>query len=305
MFAALAPIVQEYFQAEAKHARRILHGRGRLFPGLETLNLDWFPPVLLVTTYEPLTDPDYLVDLLRQSDTLGQIESIILQQRGAGPVQGLLLWGREVDEIVVSEGELQFKVRPGRRQNAGLFLDMRPLREWLQNHSKNRNVLNLFAYSCSLSVAALAGGAREVTNVDMSRPSIQWGEENHRLNGQDLRCVNSIPHNLFTSWGRIQQYGRYDLVLIDPPTRQRGSFDVEKNYAAVLKKLPKLCTPGAEVIATLNSPFQTMDYLVDMFLAKVPGSTFIEQLPAAAEFADKFPEKGLKICRFRMQGASE
>lgn len=301
MITAISDVVEKFFQTEAKDARRILHGRGRLHPGLESLNLDWFPPVLLVTTYAPVTDQTRLVEVLLQSDSLGQIDSIILQERGAGPAQNLLLWGKEVDEIAVCEGRLQFKVRPGRRQNTGLFLDMRPLREWLQEHSEGKNVLNLFAYSCSLSVAALAGGALAVTNVDMSKSSIQWGEDNHRLNGQSLDRVHSIPHNLFTSWGRIQQFGRYDLVLIDPPTRQRGSFNVEKNYAAVLKKLPKLCTPGADVIATLNSPFQGLDYLVNLFLDKVPGSAFMEQMPAAAEFIDKNPEQGLKICRFKMR----
>jgi len=300
MIAALRDVAENFFRFEAKEARRILHGRGRLHPGLESLNLDWFPPVLLVTTHAPLTDYPQLIEVFRQSDVLGQIGSIILQERGAGPAQNLLLWGNEIDEIVVSEGALRFKVRPGRRQNTGLFLDMRPLREWLQIHSETRNVLNLFAYSCSLSVAALAGGARAVTNVDMSKSSIQWGEDNHRLNGQSLDVVHSIPHNLFTSWGRIQQFGRYDLVLIDPPTRQRGSFNVEKDYAAVLKKLPKLCTAGAEVIATLNSPFLGLDYLVNLFLQKVPGSLFIEQMPASIEFADKNPEQGLKICRFKM-----
>lgn len=300
MLTALKSIIGNFFQDEAPHARRILHGRGRLFPGLETLNLDWYAPALLITTYEPLLEINQLVQLILESDKHAQIESIILQQRGTGPVQGQLLWGKAVDEVVVQEGELRFKVKPGRRQNAGLFLDMRPLREWLQANSRDKNVLNLFAYSCSLSVAALAGGARGVTNVDMSKPSIIWGEENHQLNGHDMSKVHSIPHNLFTSWGRIQQFGRYELVIIDPPTRQRGSFDVEKNYAAVLKKLPKLCAQGAEVIATLNSPFREADYLIELFLQQVPGSTFIERLPVAPEFADRFPEKGLKICYFRM-----
>lgn len=300
MLNTVATITQAFFAENAPDARRVLHGRGRLHPGLESLNLDWYPPVLLVTSYEPLTNVEQLLATLLSSDVHGQIRTVIMQQRGTGPVQGQLLWGEAVDAIVVTEGNLRFKVRPGRRQNAGLFLDMRPLRDWLQANSLGKNVLNLFAYSCSLSVAALAGQATRVTNVDMSKTSILWGEENHELNGQDLQRVRSVPHNIFRSWGRIKQFGRYDLVIIDPPTRQRGSFDVEKNYGAVLKKLPALCNPGAEVVATLNSPFRSRDYLIELFLDKVPGSQFVEQMPAAIEFTDKFPEKGLKICRFRM-----
>jgi 23S rRNA (cytosine1962-C5)-methyltransferase len=201
---------------------------------------------------------------------------------------------------VVAEGSLLFEVHPGQQQNAGLFLDMRPLRDWLQQNARGKNVLNLFAYTCSLSVAALAGGASRVTNVDISKTSMLWGEKNHGLNGQSLDRITPIPYNLFRSWGRIQQYGRYDLVIIDPPTRQRGAFDVAKNYGAVIRKLSKLCNAHADVIASINSPFLDTEYLVNQFASNAPDATLIAMIPAAAEFADKFPERGLKVCHFRM-----
>lgn len=211
-----------------------------------------------------------------------------------------LLAGSQLESTTVKEGILLFEVHPGQQQNAGLFLDMRLLREWLQLHSMDKNVLNLFAYTCSLSVAAVAGGATHVTNVDMNKTSLKWGAKNHQLNGQDPRRVRSIPHNLFRSWGRIKRYGRYDLVIIDPPTRQPGSFDVVKNYAAVLGKLKQLCNPGADIIATINSPFLDADYLIEQFAQHLPHARFIESIPVAPEFVDKFPERGLKICRFSL-----
>ena len=188
------------------------------------------------------------------------------------------------------------------QQNAGLFLDMRPLREWLNRYSEKKNVLNLFAYTCSLSVAALAGNARQVVNVDMSKPSIKWGERNHALNNQDMRSVRSIPHNLFRSWGRIKKFGPYDTILIDPPTRQRGSFDAEKDYAAVLKKLNQLTKPGTDIIATVNSPYLGPDFLKNNVQRYAPHCSFIGEMPASPEFEDKFPEKALKIYHFRVKG---
>jgi 23S rRNA (cytosine1962-C5)-methyltransferase len=89
-------------------------------------------------------------------------------------------------------------------------------------------------------------------------------------------------------------------VVIDPPTRQHGSFDVEKNYGAVLKKMYQLCHPGADIIATLNSPFLKADYLIEQFRTQIPAASFIESIQAAPEFIDKFPHRGLKICRFTM-----
>jgi len=300
MSAALGKIIGDFFAEERPDAQRLFHGRGQLYPGLEHVCIDWFMPVVLLTAYQEIADSNGLRELFMAADKLGQIDTIILQKRyqPGAPVE--LLRGDCLREAVVSEGDLRFEVHPGKQQNAGLFLDTRLLREWLLLHSRDKNVLNLFAYTCSLSVAALAGGARHVTNVDMSKTSIKWGEKNHQLNGQDLRRISSIPHNLFKSWGRIKQFGRYDLVIIDPPTRQRGSFDVGRDYGAVLKKLSKLTTPGAHVIATLNSPFLEEDYLIKLFLHHVPDGKYIEMMPVAPEFADRHRQRGLKICHFRM-----
>ena len=147
----------------------------------------------------------------------------------------------------------------------------------------------------------MAGGARQVTNGDMSKPSIRWGELNHRLNKQDVRCIRSIPHNVFRSWGRITQFGRYDTIIIDPPTRQRGSFDVEKNYPAIIKKLNNLSNSGADIIATLNSPFLGSDYLIHRVQRFAPQCRLIGEIPASAEFKDKYPQRAMKIFHFRVK----
>jgi len=270
-----------------------------MYPGLEHINIDWYPPVLLIVGYQPVVDLDALVDSIRQFDSLRQISSVIYQERASKGATSTLLWGEQVSSIVVVENELRFEIQPGVHQNAGLFLDMRPLRAWLKQNSAGKNVLNLFAYTCSLSVAALAGHARQVVNVDMSKPSIEWGKRNHDLNGHDPRCVKSIPHNVFRSWGRIQKSAPYDTVIIDPPTRQRGSFDAEKDYIALLKKLDRLSQSGTDVIATVNSPYLGSDYLPNLMGRYQPRFRFVNEFPASPEFADRFPERALTIYHFR------
>ena len=287
------------FAQPAPEARRVFHGRGHCFAGLEFLNVDWYPPVLLLSFFREPHCLQAVLEKLLAADPLQQIKSVVVQIRRQHRADAELLWGEEITTCVVEEDGLKFEVRPGRNRNAGLFLDMRPLRHWLQTNSNARHVLNLFAYTCSLSVAALSGGARGVVNVDMSKPSIQWGIRNHRLNGQDPQRVVSLPHNIFRSWGRIRQLGRYDTIIIDPPTRQRGSFDVEKNYPAVIKRVPKLVNPGADVIATVNSPHLDRDFLLEQFARHAPELQFSENLPASPEFQEKFPGRGLKIYRFR------
>ena len=290
---------QRFFDIIQPDARRIFHGRGHLYPGLEYLSVDWFAPVVLITTYAEIDQPNQLVDILLQADKFEQISCILLQHRKRKGTPSECLYGVSINQTTIKENGLNYEVQPGVNQNAGLFLDMAPLRQWLRQNSKEKNILNLFAYTCSLSVAALAGDARQVVNVDMSKPSINWGQRNHEINNQDLRRVRSIPHNLFRSWGRIKQFGRYDTIIIDPPTRQRGSFDAEKNYGAVLKKLKALTTERSNIIATINSPYLNEDFLPNMVQRYSPNLKQIERLPIAPEFADRFPERALKIYHFR------
>lgn len=292
--------IREFLAQPQPEARRIFHGRGQCYPGQEHLCVDWYPPVLLISAYAPLTDDEATMQLIREADRHQQVDSVLLQNRYLQQSPSQLLYGESAQELIVLENDLRFEVHPGRRQNAGLFMDTRLLRGWLRENSRDCNVLNLFAYTCSLSVAALAGGASRVTNVDVSKTSIAWGKRNHELNGQDPRQVKMIPHNLFTSWGRIKQYGRYDLVIVDPPTRQRNSFDAEKDYGSVIRKLVKCCNPGARIIAALNSPFLGVEFLQQQFDRYMPEAEFIEHLPVAPEYEECEPDKGLKISHFQL-----
>ncbi len=261
--------------------------------------IDWYPPLLLITLHqEPATDE--ISDLLSILEHL-PVEHIMLQRRDLKGSPCEVLKGAGLSEVIVEEAGLRFEVRPGVNQNSGFFLDMRPLRQWLRENSGSKSILNLFAYTCSLSVAALAGGASQVTSVDMSKPAISWGVKNHELNNHDLLKVKRIPHNVFKAWGRIRQFGRYDTIIIDPPTRQRGSFDVEKNYGAILKRISQLANPNADIIATVNSPYLDEDYLLNQMQRYQPACEFLRMMPASPEFEDKYPSRALKIYHYRFR----
>jgi 23S rRNA (cytosine1962-C5)-methyltransferase len=280
---------------------RLFHGRGHLYAGQEHINVDWYPPVVQIILYEAVGEANLqeLVTGFIEADTGNQIQSIIVQQRYLQHAPVRQMWGEANDTLVVDEAGLKFEVQPGVHQNSGLFLDTSTLRKWLRSNSDSKSILNLFSYTCSLSVAAIAGGAAKVVNVDMSRTAIEWGKRNHQLNDHDPRSVQYIPHNLFRSWGKIQQLGRYDLIIIDPPARQRGSFDSEKNYGTILKRIKKLAKPGAEIIATLNSPWLNRDFLPDLMNKHAPQCQFIDYLPASPDFADRYPDRALKIYHFK------
>ena len=149
-----------------------------------------------------------------------------------------------------------------------------------------------------VAVAAVAGGATRVVNNDMGKPALDWGRQNHELNDQDLRLVRMLPHNMFKSWGRIREFGPYDIVIIDPPTNQRGSFNAEKQYGQVLKRLSEFTAPGATILACLNSPFLNTDFLPGQMARWCPRASPVETMPVSEDFPEQFPDRGLKIYRF-------
>ena len=84
-------------------------------------------------------------------------------------------------------------------------------------------VLNLFAYTCAFSVVALQAGARLVVNVDMGQGTMATGQQNHQINGITAGA-SFLVHDIFKAWGKINRSGPYGLVIVDPPSYQKGSF---------------------------------------------------------------------------------
>ncbi len=284
-------------------ARRLFHGRGHTFAGCEAVVVNWFPPYVQISLYAPVpaAQVDDLCARLRAANP--DIAGIVLQQRDGRRTSTKVVYGEVADEHQVFEDQLAYWIQPKRNQNVGLFLDMGHVRRYLAQFMDAASVLNLFAYTCAFSVAALAHGARSVVNNDMSRNALQIGERNHLANGQDLRQVRMLPHNLFKSWWKIKQCGPFDVVIIDPPTNQRGSFVAEKSYGQILKRIPDFTRPGGHVVACLNSPFLPPDFLTGQMQRWCPACEVQAVLPPHPDFPDKFPERALKAVDFVYRGA--
>jgi len=199
----------------------------------------------------------------------------------------------------VNEDGLFFQLDLGKNQNSGLFLDMRYGRRWVKENSRNKRVLNLFAYTCGFSVAAISGGADFVVNLDMAKSVLSRGRENHRLNQHDTNKVKFFSHDIFKSWGKIKKYGQYDLIVIDPPTFQRGSFALTKDYQKILRRLPELLTENGQVLACVNDPSIPAQFLIDGMREEAPCLEFQYRLDNPPEFMDIDIESGLKALIFK------
>lgn len=306
--AALATLHQHLVAALStppQETRRLFHGRGRCWPELEQITVDWLQGVLLVALFKPLSESALIAlheMLMGLSHTpawqQSGAHSLLLQQRYLtdSPTQWLL--GEPVEHWDICEHGLHYRLDLGRKQNTGLFLDMRYGRQWVQAQAKGKRVLNLFAYTCGFSVAALAGGALQVVNLDMARAALSRGRDNHRLNQHDLSQVVFLGHDLFKSWGKVAKYGPYDLIIIDPPSFQRGSFVLSKDYPKVLRRLPELLSAEGVVLACSNEPEIGPDYLTQAMASEAPSLGFIKRLENPPEFPDSQPDSALKALVF-------
>ncbi|MDH5931681.1 class I SAM-dependent methyltransferase [Vibrio splendidus] len=304
--------IEQQLNEVPNELRRIFHGRGKFWPGLDQLTCDWVDGQLLVNVFKEVDDEFLsslkagLVDLTNKDIWQAkQGTSIVLQHRYADGAPSEVLWGELNDSPVVVEHGLKYQLDIGRNQNFGLFLDMRNGRQWVQDNAKDKNVLNLFAYTCGFSVAAIAGGARQCMNVDMSRGSLNKGRDNHRLNDHDMRSVNFLGYDIFKSWGKIKKGGPYELVIIDPPSFQKGSFALTKDYKKILRRLPDLLTEGGEVIACVNSPAVSPNFLIETMVEEAPSVEFIERLDNPPEFVDVDLESSLKVLRFKISASAD
>ncbi len=291
---------QQLRQAEGE-TRRLFHGRGGARPGYEWLVIDWLPPVAVIRAYKSaeLAEIGPLIHWLEQQPP---IDAVVWQARGQGPEGGVrVLYGNVTGVHTVNEAGLDYQVDALAPQNSGLFLDMRPGRQWVREHAQGARVLNLFAYTCAFSVAAIAGGAERVVNVDMSSRSLSIGRQNHRLNGQESADVRYLAVNLLKSWSRVRKPGPYDLVVIDPPSFQPGSFVAVKDYIKVLRRLPELTRPGARVLLCHNDPKETRQFLESLMQENLPDFTRLECFGAGEDFPEQGELQGLKVTVYQRE----
>lgn len=147
--------------------------------------------------------------------------------------------GEEKEFSVVAEGECQFYVHFEKYLDTGLFLDHRPLRARVRAEAAGKSVLNLFAYTGSISVFAAKGGAK-TTTLDMSNTYLEWTRRNFKLNGIDLKD-HKIERADCVAWLAGPVAERYDIIVLDPPSfsnskRMDEVFDVQRDHAALIKQ---------------------------------------------------------------------
>ncbi|HEV8051150.1 MAG TPA: class I SAM-dependent methyltransferase [Parachlamydiaceae bacterium] len=167
--------------------------------------------------------------------------------------------GETNEFFTVLEYGVKFKVNLLDYLDTGLFLDHRETRKIIASESKDKRLLNLFAYTCSFSVHAAAAGSLYTKSVDMSNTYTEWGKENFKLNDLSLQNNDVVRADCLKFLDEeIRSGKKYDLIIVDPPTISRSKkmdvmFDIQYDYVFLLTKSLALLTPGGVIFFSSNS----------------------------------------------------
>lgn len=253
--------------ADGTDCYRLLHGVAEGRPGLA---LDRYGDVLLAQTWRgPLGDGELEAMARAVEGYLGRRLTPVWNHRGdPGPFKAhhdpLLPADPET-----SEQGLRYDARPRHRgRDPLLYLDFRSGRRRVRAAAADKTVLNLFAYTCGVGLAAAAGGAKSVLNVDFAGSSLAVGTANAERNGltMDTLCEDVLP--VLRQLAGLPIKGRasrrkytkltpraFDLVVLDPPPFARspfGAVDVVRDYPALLKPALLATNPGGHLLVTNN-----------------------------------------------------
>ena len=156
---------------------------------------------------------------------------------------------------VVHEEGLCYEIDFLAGYSCGLFLDQRANRRRLRA-SNVENLLNIFAYTCSFSLAAATRGARTLS-IDLSKAALERGRRNFALNGLSLGGHRFIGDDAFDVLPRLARRGdKFDTIVLDPPTFSRGRrgrlFRAESDYGRLIEMAFECAAPGGIILLSTN-----------------------------------------------------
>ena len=156
--------------------------------------------------------------------------------------------------------------------DTGLFLDHRPVRNWIQQNAAGKRFLNLFCYTGAATVHAAVGGATRSLSLDMSKTYVNWAQENLALNGADA-SHHRVEQADCLAWlaGKPTSDQRFDLIFMDPPTfsnsaRMAGVLDIQKDHGRLIRQaMQRLTSEGLLIFSTNFRRFKLDESLEEEF----------------------------------------
>ena len=174
------------------------------------------------------------------------------EKEGMEPIVGQLSGAEPPAEIIINEHGTEYAVDIVNGQKTGFYLDQAENRRLVGKLSRDKRVLNCFAYTGGFSVAALHAGATEVTSVDSSAPALALAAANVERNCSNSSrhaCVEANVFHLLRDWQKQEK--TFDLIVLDPPKFADTKTQVQKAaraYKDLALQAVKLLQPGGLLV---------------------------------------------------------
>ena len=218
--------------------------------------------------------------------------------------KGTLIFGEKPDTKIKEHG-VWYALDLTMNRDASFYVDTRHLRKWLIENMRDKSVLNTFAYTGSLGVAAMAGGASLAVQTDRNGLFLNLAKDSFSLNGFPIHKKDFIAQDFFPTVAKLKSTKQFfDCVIIDPPffsTTSKGKVDLENDSTRLINKVRPLINDGGILIAINNALYvsgqeymQTLEslckdgYLSIRELIPVPDD-FIGQNPVGKSITDPAP----------------
>lgn len=267
---------EELFDAGHTSALRLFNG---FLEGCPDLVVDLYAETILLHNYAE--GPEQRLRLVSEAQAflrscLPWLKTGIVKARNsprAEEKRGKLLFGETPDRKVQEYG-VWYAIDLCMNQDASLYLDTRNLRLWAIQHLHGKTVLNTFAYTGSLGVAACAGGASRVVQLDLNRSFLNLAKTSYSLNGFPIHKADFLVGDFYTHVSHLKRAGvGFDCILLDPPffsETAKGVVDLNRESARLINKVRPLVNDGGWLVAVNNALY-------------LSGSAYLETLRALSE----------------------
>lgn len=193
-----------------------------------------------------------LVELLQEmfpGFSIYERSDVSVREKEGLPSRCGVLSGAEPPELVeINENGMRLLVDIKAGHKTGYYLDQRDSRAAVRHWADGRDVLNCFSYTGGFGVAALLGGAKQVTQIDSSRPALDIAKKNAELNGLNPSASEYLEGDVFKELRRFRDSRRdFDLIVLDPPkfVESRNQLDKgARGYKDINLLAFKLLRPG-------------------------------------------------------------
>ena len=289
---ALIQLLEQTIEARQPLFDAAHHTAFRLFNGFSEgdpdLVIDLYASTLVFHNYAE--DVEYGHSLVHEAQNFlrnqfSWIRAAIIKTRNGKTQEekrGQLIPGDKPARKILEHG-VWYAIDLTMNRDASFYLDTRNLRQWLINNMEDKSVLNTFAYTGSLGVAASASGAGRVIQLDLNRHFLTFAKDSYALNGFPIHKNDFIASDFFPAVAKFKRDGTtFDCVLIDPPlfsTTSKGNVDLVHESARLINKIRPLINDGGMLVSINNALYVSgKDYMQTLEMLCKDGYLKIREL---------------------------